>query len=139
VTVYVVDASVALKWFVPEAHSENAERFLALAEELVSPDLLPAEFGNAIRKKLRLGEITKAEAMEILAGLRRFPFSYFPAYELLDAAFEIAVKTDRTVYDSLYVALAVLYSAQLVTADDKFANALRNTPFSKYVKSVQEF
>jgi len=43
---------------------------------------------------------------------------------LLDLAFNIASGFDRTVYDSLYLALAVQSKAQLVTADEKLANAV---------------
>jgi predicted nucleic acid-binding protein len=39
-------------------------------------------------------------------------------------AFAIATKFDRTFYDSLYVALAVDFKAELVTADERLANAL---------------
>jgi predicted nucleic acid-binding protein len=43
---------------------------------------------------------------------------------LLEEAFSIALTFDRTVYDSLYVALAVRLKADLVTADERLANAL---------------
>jgi predicted nucleic acid-binding protein len=43
---------------------------------------------------------------------------------LLDQAFRIAIALDRTVYDSLYIALAVHSKAQLVTADECLANAV---------------
>jgi len=43
---------------------------------------------------------------------------------LLDRAFDIATAFERTVYDCLYVALAVQSHAQLVTADERLANSL---------------
>jgi predicted nucleic acid-binding protein len=43
---YVVDASVAVKWFVPEIHSAEALRLLSSDCELLAPDLLPSELGN---------------------------------------------------------------------------------------------
>ena len=36
----VVDASVAVKWFLPEIHSEAALRYLDGDYERVAPDLL---------------------------------------------------------------------------------------------------
>ena len=43
---------------------------------------------------------------------------------LLGLAFRIAIAFDRTVYDSLYIALAVHSKSQLVTADERLANAV---------------
>jgi predicted nucleic acid-binding protein len=43
---------------------------------------------------------------------------------LLDTAFAIAAQFGRTVYDSVYVALAVASKAHMVTADERLANAL---------------
>ena len=43
---------------------------------------------------------------------------------LLEAAFDIAVRFNRTVYDSMYIALASRRGAQLVTADERLANAV---------------
>ena len=47
-----------------------------------------------------------------------------PSLSVLDVAFAIATAFDRTVDDALYVALAVHSKAQLITADERLANAL---------------
>jgi predicted nucleic acid-binding protein len=39
VSAFVVDASVVVKWFVPEIHSDAARRLLVLPHEYVAPDL----------------------------------------------------------------------------------------------------
>jgi predicted nucleic acid-binding protein len=46
------------------------------------------------------------------------------AHELMDDALAIALATGRTVYDAIYVALAVRKKCQLVTADERLVNAL---------------
>ncbi|MGJ3628099.1 type II toxin-antitoxin system VapC family toxin [Sphingomonas sp. MMS24-JH45] len=51
----VIDASVAVKWFVPEEDSDRAFKIVAL-HQLCAPSLLRTEVGNAIWKKLRRGE-----------------------------------------------------------------------------------
>ena len=53
---FVVDASVVVKWFVPEVHSDAARRLLTLSHEYFAPDLLFAETANTIWKKIRRGE-----------------------------------------------------------------------------------
>jgi predicted nucleic acid-binding protein len=44
--IWVVDASVALKWFLDEEGSEHARRLKSL-EEVIAPDLIVAEVSNA--------------------------------------------------------------------------------------------
>ena len=52
--IYVVDASIAVKWFIPEEHSEQAlellKSFSKEETELYAPATLKIEFTNAIRK-----------------------------------------------------------------------------------------
>jgi predicted nucleic acid-binding protein len=51
VTDYVVDASVVIKWFVPEILEAEAKRWIDPSFVLFAPDLLPSEFGNILWKK----------------------------------------------------------------------------------------
>lgn len=134
----VVDASVAIKWYVPEVHSAVAARLLEGADELLAPDLIFPEFGNILWKKRRLGEIREAEAREILKALRTVPLQVYPSEPLLDAAFEIAIGLNRSVYDSLYVALAESQDCRFVTADRKLHNALQSTPLAKSIAWIAE-
>ena len=45
-SLYVVDASVAVKVYVPEVHSEPAIRFFSDEHELIAPEFMLAEFGT---------------------------------------------------------------------------------------------
>jgi predicted nucleic acid-binding protein len=58
----------------------------------------------------------------VLLTQRKFPT--ISSLKLLDRAFQIAVDHGRTVYDCLYVALAVQTNSHLITADEYLANAL---------------
>ena len=60
-SVFVVDASVVIKWFVSEIHSDAAHRLLAATHQYLAPDLLFPEVGNVIWKKVRRGELTAEE------------------------------------------------------------------------------
>ena len=133
----VVDASVALKWFVPEIHSASATRLLDPAIVLCAPDLIGPEFGNILWKKVRRAEITRDEADEILSAFGALPLEIRPSSALLAAAFEIAVEFDRSVYDSLYLALAVAEECALVTADAKLHSALAASPLAIHVQWVE--
>ena len=132
----MVDASVAMKWFVPERLSAEAARLLDGSFELLAPDLLLPEFGNTLWKKVVRDEIAASEASEILAALARVPVTIIPSGALLDAALEIALATRRTVYDGLYVAAAVTRGCTLVTADDRLVRSLAKGPLAEFVRSL---
>lgn len=134
----VVDASVVAKWFVPEIHSEAAVRWLESEIALYAPDLIGPEFGNILWKKVRRGEIGRAEAREIMVAFAKLPFEIRPSSLLLSSAFELALELDRTVYDSLYLALAVAEDCALITADAKFHAALVGSALASHVQWVDD-
>ena len=127
-TSLVVDASVAAKWFLPEVHSEDALRLLDEPYRLLAPDLLYSEVGNTLWKRVVKKEISQKQSMEIMGALETFPLVSFAAKPLVAAALEVACRTGRTVYDSIYLALAAHHDCRLVTADRRFHNALMKSP-----------
>lgn len=124
---YVVDASVALKWFLPETDGIHARRLRGDEMDLVAPDLLYAEVGNALWKRVRRGELSSQQASEIAAALPRLAIEVFPSRLLSGAALQIACSTGLTVYDSLYLAAALLTEARLVTADRRLYDVAMGT------------
>lgn len=132
----VVDASVAIKWFIPEIMTAEALRVRdALwdgAAQGTVPDLWCVEVGNILWKKatrISPAEITVAKAAEILEALLGTALRIEPLVPLLPAAFGIAATTGLTVYDATYVALAARDGAQLVTADNRLTGRLRGTEY----------
>jgi predicted nucleic acid-binding protein len=123
-TLAVVDASVAVKWYVREAGSESALRLLAPeAFELLAPDL--SEVANALLRQEREGQLS-AEALDAaLADLRRTRPRLVPASEVMDRAAILARALPHPIYDCLYLALADATDALLVTADGEFVSRCR--------------
>lgn len=128
---YVLDASVAAKWFLPPEQETLVSESLQILEDyaegrirLIVPDLFWPELGNILWKSVRLGRIATASATDAIQSLEERKISTSPSLPLLSDAFAIATAYDRTVNDSLYVALAVATSKPLVTADERLANAL---------------
>ena len=119
----VVDASVAVKWVVPENGSDHA-RLLAQAK-LEAPDLLHVECANILWKKVRLRHLTRREAADCLRLLLVMPVAVVASRELLDSALRLSLELDHPVYDCLYFALALQRRFPLVTADEKLAKAAR--------------
>jgi predicted nucleic acid-binding protein len=135
---YVVDASVAVKWYVPENYSAEAERLLNPAHDLHAPDLIVPEFGNILWKKIGRGELTMAQARRIVEAFIALPLFKRPASPLLEPALEGAVRSAQTVYDWTYLALAVALDCALVTADEKFYLALRNGPLTRHLRWIAD-
>ncbi len=130
-TRFVVDASVAIKWLSPfrlEALAPQArgllDRWQQGAAELIAPDLIWLEIASAHWKAVRQSRCTGAEAETSLAALHARELPTVPSEQLIDLALRIALQHGRTVYDSLYVALAVTLNSELITADEKLVNVL---------------
>ena len=128
---FVVDASVAAKWMVPGA----SEPFCVEAESLlrqwiegqislIVPDFFWIEITNILCKAVRVGRCSRANAEAALVALRNHRIPTVRTLPLLDSALEKAIVFGRTVYDSVYLALAVESAGQLVTADEKLVNAV---------------
>jgi predicted nucleic acid-binding protein len=135
----VIDSSVALKWFVPETLTEKAIGLLDGAYAFLAPDLIYPEAGNIVWKKVARKEIEPADAKDILSGLQRVPIAVVSSRVLLEPALEIALAHQRTVYDALYVALAVARNSVLVTADDRLARALSAGPLAAHVRALSTY
>jgi predicted nucleic acid-binding protein len=119
----VVDASIAIKWLVPEEDYEKALS-IAAAHQLIAPQLIYAECANIIWKKVRKGELTTREAREAAFFIDTFHVQTVALRELLDVALELSLHLDHAVYDCFYLALAILDDCQFVTADRKFKGAI---------------
>ena len=137
-TRFVVDASVAIKWFVREVHSDEARGLLARADELVAPGLIYAEFGSILWKKIRRDVLGVDDAWLILRSFEAMPIESLPANDLLPDAFEIVLAHGRSVYDSLYVASAIRREIPMVTADERLYNATRNGPLARHIVWVAD-
>ena len=122
----VIDASVAVKWVVDEPESERA-RLLAGAD-LAAPDFLLVECANVLWKKVARGELVPGEASSRLGLLLEAPVAFAPAENLLLASLRLALELGHPVYDCLYLTLAADRSVPLVTADKRFAQAVRAQP-----------
>jgi predicted nucleic acid-binding protein len=134
----VVDASVAIKWFIPEVHAIFATRLLHTNLHFIAPDLIFAEVGNILWKKYRSKELTLDTASAILDDFKRLPFNSHENESLLDAAWQIAIVHQCTVYDSLYVALAQTEGCLLVTADRTLYNTLCPTHLASLLLWVED-
>jgi predicted nucleic acid-binding protein len=138
VTRVVVDASVAVKWFLPEEFSMAARMLLAADYQLLAPDLLWAELGNVLWKKERRGDLERRTATRLLRDFSRIPIEFHAAERWTEAALDLAMHQDVTVYDGLYLALAAGNECRVVTADRRLYEACQFGPLAQAVSWVEE-
>ncbi len=115
----ILDASVIVKWFTREEKREEAlryrEMFINDEIEIVVPDLILYEIGNALRYNPSFNDEDVRLAVRSLIDLGINII--IPTTEILDMAINLAFKYDTTLYDSVYLALAEILNDTLVTAD----------------------
>ncbi|MCY7347334.1 MAG: type II toxin-antitoxin system VapC family toxin [Pyrinomonadaceae bacterium] len=125
----VVDSGITVKWFVEESDSNIAQLIYDEYESgnlsLLAPDLIYAEYGNIIWKKQIFQGISATEAEFACKKFQNISFVLTPNPLLFDDAYRLAVKYQRTFYDSLYLALSVRENCAFVTADERFYNSVR--------------
>lgn len=125
----VVDACVAVKWFLPEPLSDIADGILLEDEVRIAPEHILVEVGNTLLKAHRAHAITLDHARDAVAALSRL-IHLRPVREIADAALQRANAVGCTNYDALYVAASERWGAALVTADAKLARQLRMAGWS---------
>jgi predicted nucleic acid-binding protein len=132
-TDFVLDASVVVKWFLPEPHAEAARRLRTADLEVAAPDLLLLEVPNVLWKYIVRGTLALEIAQEAIEALSIAPINLHTAESLFAAAFRLATETRRSVYDCAYVTLAIEEGCPLVTADRKFYEAIKAGLFADHV------
>jgi predicted nucleic acid-binding protein len=138
----VIDASVAIKWYVPEVHHEAAAKLLGTqsAGDLTFhvPDLFFSEFGNILWKKARIKELQAGVAADIVEAMLQVRKAVHASEGLLPSACAIALDSGRTVYDSMYLALAAFLDCELVTADRRLLKGLANTRWTSTLRWIED-
>jgi len=134
----IVDASVALKWALTEPDSDVAARLIARGD-LAAPAMLHVELGNTLTKLSRRRMIAPADALSAWRELRETNILIYDDEALLEPAVELSLALNASVYDCVYLALAVETADQVVTADERFVRAVRAAPaFADQVLTLAE-
>lgn len=130
----IVDASVVMKWVLPEVDSQAA-RSLIGSEPLAAPDFMRLECAHVLARESRRGRLSAADAIEGLRTIDACNVRLESLATLVDEAHVIGLALRASVYDSLYLALAIRENARLITADRRFADAALAVP--SYAGSIR--
>jgi predicted nucleic acid-binding protein len=133
----VVDASVAVKFVVREAGSDDAQQLLSIPDPLIAPDWLLAEAASAMWKKVQRSELLFVHAERNLDLLPSFFEKLHPSAKLVAEAFRWSVRLRHPVYDCVYLALALREECSVVTADEKFHRVLLRGGFEEQARLLK--
>jgi predicted nucleic acid-binding protein len=117
----VVDASVAVKWFIPEPGEEAAAKLLGGGNRLMAPALIRLEVSGAIIRRYREGHLLEKRAREGVqawqAMLEHGVVRLVPDADLFPEAVQMAFLARHAISDCLYLATAKKLEVPVLTAD----------------------
>jgi predicted nucleic acid-binding protein len=127
---WVVDASVGIRLFIPEEHSQEAKTlFLGIGDNPSShpfvPDLFYAECANILWKYASRSGYSASDAIMDITALKSLSLRSVPTARLMPRALDLALKWEISAYDGCYVALAEELKSPLVTADQKLLKRIQ--------------
>jgi len=136
---FIVDASVAVKWFVAETDSLVADELSASNHRLFAPRLILTEVANALGRKAMTGLMSAVEACVYLRSLPQYFDGVLAVDELIEPALENACAIRHPIYDLIYLEAARRLDAQLVTADRRFTAKIAGTGFARHVTLLSDW
>lgn len=123
---WVIDANVAIKWVLPEIDSDIALSILDDDQAvLLVPDFFFSEVTNILWKSIQKQGLSLEKARMSLEVIKQVDFKVFNSYDLAIQALELSVQVKQAVYDCIYLALAINNNCQMITADERFINAVQ--------------
>lgn len=125
----VIDASVAVKIFVPEDLSPQAQALFERLSppepvNLFVPDLFFIECANVFWKWVQRFDYPEKNVNRHLNDLLSLGLDVIPTHILTPEALRIALRYQVTAYDACYIAAASLAGMPFITADRKLANSI---------------
>ena len=135
---FVVDSCIGVKWYFNEVFTENARDLLDDNPKLYAPDLFLLEINNILCKRIRRKDLTIEKSEKIRDSLPKLTIVYHNSTKRLDKAFKIALSTDSSLYDCVYLALAISKKCPMITSDKRLFKNISQTPFKKYIIWVED-
>lgn len=127
----VVDASIALKWVLPEPDSSVAvallDQWLTNNVRVIAPSWFAGEVANILYRRARRGTFTIEDAHRALTGVLNVVECMPELPAEAHRATDVANATARAAtYDAMYLAIAIAMNSEYWTADEIFYNATKH-------------
>jgi predicted nucleic acid-binding protein len=127
---FVLDCSVAAKWVLSEpgraAALELFERYASGQVLLIAPDILLAEFASLVAKRNRRKQISAGQAHEAFSLMTKSAPKLFDTRPRLSRALDLSLQHQLSLWDCVYLALALEHDCPVLTADLRLFRAGRS-------------
>ena len=124
---FVLDCSVAMAWVFPDEANESTDalRESLLKDTAIVPALWSVEVANVLLVATRRGRISAADWPHIRDILEALPIDVDAqsCTRVLDTVLPVANEHNLSVYDAMYLELALRIGIPLATLDKKLAAA----------------
>jgi len=137
----VLDASVVLKWYLPD--EECGQEALSILEQhvagdvaLLAPTILPYEVLNALLVAERMDRIAKDVTEEAFHAFLELEINFQNSFRDYPDVLSVARSFQRSAYDASYLSLARAKNIDFVTGDKRVYNSVKDK--LKWVKWIGE-
>ena len=136
---FVVDASIAGAWLLPDEENEVAEQVMVRMadEDAFAPDLLRHEIRSILLSAERRGRVSDDFIHSALARFRGLPLKLLGPGDDTEVV-RLSRQYCLSAYDAAYLSLALLDRMSLATLDQKLAEAARREGVSVLTSSVDD-
>ncbi len=136
---FVVDASIAGAWLLPDEENEVAEQAMARMadEDAFAPDLLRHEIRSILLSAGRRGRVSDDFIHSAMARFRGLPLKLLGPGDDTEVV-RLSRQYRLSAYDAAYLSLALLDRMSLATLDQKLAEAARREGVSVLTSSVDD-
>jgi predicted nucleic acid-binding protein len=135
---WVLDASVLAKLLFKEGDTEHARTVVFSTRRFIAPDFIFVEFASIAAKKVRRGEEDAAYAADALQRVGPILVEVTPAKGLASRAFRLAAEHGVSVYDGLYLALAMDRDLVVLTADMRLVGRSGRSGLGRFVQALSD-
>lgn len=135
----IPDASIVVKWYIPEKHHKKARKlrddYLNREHKLIAPHLIHFEVINALKYSNHYKNNRLIEAADTLPeyGIDLKP------YRELGSVAEISSELDISIYDASYIGLAFNHESVLYTSDRKLLKKTTDSEYKNYIEHIRNY
>ena len=135
----VVDASVAVKWFVDEPGRAAAMRVINSGDSLIAPDLVIWEVLNVLRRKHRQKLVSEPQIIDAGGSILACFSELMQAGVIAGQTLSLSLELNHSIYDCSYLACAMIVGAVVINGDEIFVRKIAKTRHAAYVVSLDNF